>query len=187
MRSYTKEEMQSVIMHELGHWVVARELGYNVGGIEIIFHNIGGRCNHNAHANILAQPSLPRIDDVYKYALDRISILYAGAASQKFRSKNLAREVEKLSENDAADDFSKLNEFVIIARGIAFKDQIHDESETEQKLKICDECWQKTMEILDRMYSKIEIASDIMLQRAKKENFRHYFTFDDVLKALEKE
>lgn len=72
MTRYTKRQIKEVVYHELGHWIVAREVGFDIGKIVIeLIDKRGYLPNHRASSEAFPSPSLKQVDDIKRYIIDR--------------------------------------------------------------------------------------------------------------------
>ena len=56
--NYKKE----LIRHELGHWIVAKELGFKIGDIKLRISGEFGTYGHNGSSKIFPEPFIDTID-----------------------------------------------------------------------------------------------------------------------------
>lgn len=164
-----------VIRHEVGHWVVAKVLGYEVGEIAIRINQVAQFSSHNAHAHIDLHPSLRSINEIEQFLIDRISILWAGMFYQSTIDN---RRIETIRDTDGANDYSKLRELCFILRGIRYPENDSRDTELEQMKNIADECWSKAKEIINTNNIACERLSKRISQRVTESNVRFEFNFD---------
>ena len=129
---------EHVIRHEVGHWVVAKLLGFQVGEIKIHIKQNHLGIYHEAHSHIDLHPVLKSLNDVEQFLLSRVSILWAGVM---FQTESDKRKIEDILATDGVSDNNKLRELCYIIRGIRFPDDTSQENELEQIQSIYDECW----------------------------------------------
>ena len=133
---------------------------------------------------------MPYINDIISlntYLKNRICILYAGVASQQLYER---RDTDKLINEWANDDNSKITELMFILRGITYKEkEIRINLEIEHKSHLIDECWNKTKKLIDKNSRIIEnmvsnYENEIILS---KKNILNYKTLNEVYnKSLER-
>lgn len=151
------EYRNGVIRHELGHWVVARSLGFDVGGITIrILGGSHGSLGHQGSAQLFPMPALSTLEDVLQYTEDRIAILYAGVATQAMFEKDIdAAGIETMMATDGMGDRSNIQELLHIARAIAHPVTRTSGNELEQTKEILERCWVRANEILEAHRTRI--------------------------------
>jgi len=139
------EHKIDVIRHEVGHWVLAKYLGFKTGDIEIEILENNKFHGHNGAAKIFPEPDINNLDTLYKYIDNRICILFAGVISQILEKNNSnERTAAILLETDGADDYKKIQELLFIARGVRFSGSIQESSELDHRNLIQKECWEKS-------------------------------------------
>lgn len=114
---------KKVIRHELGHWFVAKEVGFDVGGIQmkIIYPNLMEGIKDFGHeASSRSIPYLPigSISDLEMYLVNRGAAVMAGAVFQCNFNEDESDD-EKDNENDifnneAVSDYKKIEELSLI-------------------------------------------------------------------------
>jgi len=185
--SYSKEQKKAVICHELGHWLIAQSLGYKVAEIKIKFNRVAQYCSHDAHANILPQPDFMDINDIYKYIDDRIVILCSGLISENFSELSkeiIKKDAQTLFSKTASDDYKKIIELLLIARGIKFSGNISEDSEGMQRNEIFQTCWGRAMNLVGENHENISKASEYIAIKAEKDNFCYRFYQKDLSQIL---
>ena len=92
---------ESVIRHELGHWITAKHFGVNVGQIEVcISGSIRNGFEHQGYAQIFPFPSIKNLVDIKQYIDQRITILIAGFYCQfLFLTEKLKEEFADYNED----------------------------------------------------------------------------------------
>lgn len=80
------EVQRKVLRHELGHWLVARKVGSDTGDITIMIRqpSLGHPPLQEGDSWVNPAPVIKNVDDLTLYLEDRISVLYAGLAAQKY-------------------------------------------------------------------------------------------------------
>ena len=148
---------REIIGHELGHWVSAKHLGLNVGAIKIkIDTGARGQPFHSAATTIFIECNLNSVDDVYRHVANRISILFSGVLSQFiFTNQDNTTTAKDLLQTYGQDDESKIYELLHIARGVKFSGKMSKDNEICQKKQISDECWSKSLEIVEKRKDEI--------------------------------
>jgi len=157
-----------LIYHELGHWVVARELGFEVGKIEVQ-HSYP---RFKGSSEVFLNPTICDIFSVAIYIKHRVSVLLAGVASQTVFNDESSISDENiknnLSEYDKTDQI-KINELLTILVSIE-----HGSVEPKNKEffenKIRRECWEKVIQIIKKEKGMIEYLSVKICNKLKNPN-----------------
>ena len=178
------QHRKEVIYHELGHWTLAKTLGFRVGNIKLeIYKDQKSNYWHNASSEIFPQPHIQNNEELDEYLVNRICVLQAGVASQLLIS---SESVDSLFKDSGKDDHSKIQELLFILRGIRFtKEQITVKNELKQKQVITDECWSKVVNILNNNENKIKYIASKIETIVKKTNEKHIIKYNDLLEWLE--
>ncbi|WP_405128679.1 hypothetical protein [Pseudoalteromonas sp. PB2-1] len=163
---------EHVVRHEIGHWYVAKVLGFDVGEIRIYLKKMAQYESHEAHAHINIHPSLNKKEDISEYLVRRVSVLWAGVIFQSVSDK---RSVEKILETDCISDHSKLRELCYILRGIRFSTDTKIENELDQINAIYDETWEKAKDIYNSNEAEIERLVKKVCSEIKEWNRNYEF------------
>lgn len=150
---------EKVIRHEIGHWLSARELGFEVGDINLnILENQVG-FGHEGSATIKPCHNIEGIEDLKIYVENRIAILLSGVLSQVMSEDETevnSSMVEELLDSDGADDNSKIIELSHILRGSIYKGDMNSDNEIEQLAEIMEICWKKSCDVLSKKKELID-------------------------------
>ncbi|HDS6844950.1 TPA: hypothetical protein QH023_003708 [Morganella morganii subsp. morganii] len=181
--SYSEIEKENVICHELGHWFVAKKVGFEVGDISLTFNvNEWGNAWHYGTSGVRPSPSLKSIDDLADYLKNRIAVMCAGACCQEIL---FGVDSKKTLEGDGEDDLSKIKELLILYRGIKHPGDTSIENEQLD----CEECFEKSWKIAREIINKNEklirhVSMEIM-KKVEKDNFLYEITQKDIESAID--
>ncbi|MBJ2345829.1 MULTISPECIES: hypothetical protein [Pseudomonas] len=177
---------RKVLRHELGHWLVARKLGFDTGDITIKI-----RQQSQAHPPVQEgdswinpAPVIKNIDDLTLYLEDRISVLYAGLAAQTHGLELDPVELGRVQEQDAATDLRIIRELVPVLRGTLHGPRVDQGTFSDQCLEALDPIWEKTKDLIATLYPKLDWMADQMGQKVISSNKTYVFTLRD-LEAIE--
>lgn len=164
--SYSK----SVAKHELGHWFLAKEFGFNADYIKIKVQALYAppRYFHEAYAKSYPKADLPNIEATYKFLTNRISCLQAGVIAEFYNPTTDIVNIDSVNKAfkiTAQNDIKQIEELLTIARGIKFSGIITEEDELDQKQIIIDECWDVALTIIKQNYKFIDLISDKMAEK----------------------
>src|SRR6516165_5870327 len=127
--------VSATILHECGHLLAARSLGFPTGGIHL--------SSTEAGASIDLLLSLKTIDQVLEFIERRVQVLYAGSLAESLVRKKVQDDVaNKLLMSTAANDFAKVRE--LLRMWIGLKHPEVTESKFQEELTQANE----------RLYSK---------------------------------
>ncbi|OHX37813.1 hypothetical protein BJL95_08430 [Methylomonas sp. LWB] len=157
------EYKMDVIKHEVGHWVIARQLGFKTGKIEIEILSNRSSMGHMATATICPEPDINGLDPLLKYIECRVCILFAGVISQLLDKSNKTESTAAaLLDTDGADDKGKIKDLLFIARGIRFSGSIHESNEHEQMNALQKAYWERANDlVLDNRETILSISEKI--------------------------
>ena len=110
--------------HEMGHYVVARALGFATGGVTL---TVTMDLRHQGGASINLARSISSMEAMKEHLEARMMVLLAGAMAQTLPSKpSAAKRVDKpkatailKGEQGAEQDYAKIRELQHLLRNIA--------------------------------------------------------------------
>lgn len=180
------EVQRKVLRHELGHWLVARKVGFDTGDITITI-----RQQSQAHLPLQEgdswvnpAPVIKNIGDLTLYLEDRISVLYAGLAAQTHGLELDSVELGRIQEQDAATDLRIIRELVPILRGTLHGPRVDQETFSNEYLEALTPLWERTQKLIAILYPKLDWMADQMGKKVISSNRTYVFTLRD-LEALE--
>ena len=140
------EQSLPICRHEVGHYIVAKQLGFKMNGINIKI--IDNRGCHDAENNLELYRKLRTMKDILNYLDDRIQILYAGALAQSLSNGAVNTDhAEKYFEYGSDHDQKKALELVEIIRNIRYPDS--DENTAIKEIEqIRRELFSKTQNVV---------------------------------------
>lgn len=133
--------------HEAGHYVVARALGFRVGGLSITFIDTTGA--YRAGSEVTLPTNLPTILDVSDYLRRRVKVLYAGVLSEAMTNGEIdGDKALEYIRAGGADDHSKVRELVNVLRSIEHGETQTDAEAQLQLDKLDNELWNAAADIV---------------------------------------
>jgi hypothetical protein len=148
--------------HEMGHYVVARALGFETGGVTL---TVSMDLRHQGGASITLVRPISSLDAMKEYLEARIMVLMAGAMAQTLPSKlSAAKRVDKpkatailKGEQGAEQDYAKIRELVHLLRNITCPctDLASTGRITAELKAINDRLWFQTHEIVEALAKSI--------------------------------
>ena len=157
-----REHALQIANHEMGHYVVARALGFETGDVTL---KVTMDLRHQAGASIILTRSISSIEEMKEHLESRLIVLFAGAMSQTLPAKHSARKlVDKLKatailngELGAEQDYAKIRELRHLLRNISYPDTDAASSEriTAELKEITDRVWLRTQQIVEALADTI--------------------------------
>lgn len=137
-----QEDVRRVIHHELGHWLMAREVGFKTGGVYVDTYR--GKAAGAATVFPKAANQLVTALAVEEYLTKRIMVLCAGVLAEiEWYAKNTpnfeAEHVNDVYENGVIDtsgltDKGRIDELMIILAGIRNKPTAREADQNQRDL-----------------------------------------------------
>lgn len=180
------EVQRKVLRHELGHWLVARKVGFDTGDITIMI-----RQQSPAHPPLQEgdswvnpAPVIKSVEDLTHYLESRISVLYAGLAAQTHGLQLDPVELGRIQEQDAATDLRIIKELVPVLRGTLHGPRVDQETFSSECLEVLGPIWESTKNTIAELYPKLDWMADQMGLRVISSNKTYVFALSN-LEALE--
>ena len=156
--------------HEMGHYVVARALGFATGGVTL---TVTRDLRHQGGASITLVRPISSIEAMKEHLQARMMVLMAGAMAQSLPSKpSAAKRVDKpkatailKGEQGAEQDYAKVRELQHLLRNIAYPDTDPASGEriAAQLKAMTDRLWVRTQEIIEDQAETIaELATALV-------------------------
>lgn len=169
----TNNEMDDsrVIHHELGHWLMAREMGFNVG--QIFIKRMRGKASGHAKVFPRAPSRLDTAEAVDDYLIRRIRVLLAGVIVEiEWYKKTFGKaldedEVDHIYENGVIDhsginDKGKAEELLVILAGIRNESTAKYNDLTYQVRALFVEIYREAEQLVGRFLEKLFTLSDLV-------------------------
>jgi len=151
-----RDRALQIAHHEMGHYVVARALGFETGGVTL---TVTKDLRHQGGASINLVRSITSMDAMKEHLEARMMVLLAGAMAQTLPSKPLAaKRVDKRQatailkgEQGAEQDYAKVRELQHLLRNILYPDTDPASSEriAAQLKAMTDRVWDRTQQIIE--------------------------------------
>lgn len=145
-----------LVLHEIGHYVAARALGFATGDVNISVRDLVSNAEMNGGSIIrLSKEEIGTLNKVRDYLERRITVLYAGACAETLKpdSSNLKVDSEEAHKcPGAAHDFAKALELINLLRNIHYPaTNCRDVSVIEAECKELDSrLWEKAIRVVER-------------------------------------
>ncbi|WP_415767763.1 peptidase M41 [Pseudomonas sp. ZB1P45] len=165
-----RDHALQIAHHEMGHYVVARALGFATGGVSL---TVTMDLRHQGGASITLARSISSMDAMKAYLEARMVVLLAGAMGQTLASKHSPKKTVDKSKATAIlkgalgaeQDYAKIRELRHLLRNIAYPDTDHASSDgiTAELKAITDRVWGRTQKIVEELADTIsELAGALV-------------------------
>ncbi|WP_347909448.1 peptidase M41 [Pseudomonas grandcourensis] len=151
-----RDRALQIAHHEMGHYVVARALGFETGGVTL---TVTKDLRHQGGASITLVRPISSMEAMKEHLEARMMVLLAGAMAQTLPSKpSAAKRVDKpkatailKGEQGAEQDYAKIRELQHLLRNIAYPDTDPASGEriAAELKSMTDRVWIRTQEIIE--------------------------------------
>jgi hypothetical protein len=157
-----RDRALQIAHHEMGHYVVARALGFETGGVTL---TVTMDLRHKGGATINLVRPLSSMDAMRAYLEARIIMLFAGAMAQTLPSEPVG--VKRVDLSDAAailngahgaeQDDAKIRELRHLLRNITYPDTgLASSDRIATELKAINDClWLRAQEMVEALAETI--------------------------------
>ena len=151
------KQYKRAIYHELGHWLMGRKVGFDVGSIII------GQSNFGVYGNSEVKPvpktKFDSTNAIYDHLFNRVCVLNAGVIVDIIWHKKYEPEIDKNNETKyffengvmdktAITDKGKINELLFIMNGIVNTPTQDEKTLENQMNEIQKEAWNYSLDFL---------------------------------------
>ncbi|TBN45169.1 peptidase M41 [Pseudomonas sp. BGI-2] len=157
-----RDHAVQIANHEMGHYVVARALGFETGDVSL---TVTMDLRHQAGASITLARSITTIEAMKEHLQARMMVLFAGAMAQSLASKRSSgKRVDKpkaaailRGELGAEQDYAKIRELRHLLRNITYPDTDPASLDriTAELKEITDCLWGRTQTIVEALADTI--------------------------------
>ncbi|MGA3801774.1 peptidase M41 [Pseudomonas fluorescens] len=151
-----RDRALQIAHHEMGHYVVARALGFETGGVTL---TVTKDLRHQGGASITLVRPISSMEGMKEHLEARMMVLLAGAMAQTLPSKpSAAKRVDKpkatailKGEQGAEQDYAKVRELQHLLRNIAYPDTDPASGEriAAELKEMTDRLWLRTQKIIE--------------------------------------
>ncbi|MHC8290327.1 peptidase M41 [Pseudomonas sp. XS1P51] len=157
-----RDHALQIASHEMGHYVMARALGFATGGVTL---TVSMDLRHHGGASITLARSISSIEAMKEHLEARMMVLLAGVMAQTLPSKHSPKKrVDKSKasailkgELGAEQDYAKIRELRHLLRNIAYPDTDPASSDriTAELKVITDRVWLRAQKIVEDLADAI--------------------------------
>lgn len=167
-----RDRALQIAHHEMGHYVVARALGFETGGVTL---TVTMDLRHKGGATINLVRPISSMDAMRAYLEARIIMLFAGAMAQTLPSASVGAKRVDLSDAaailngalGAERDDAKIRELRHLLRNITYPDTgLASSDRIATELKAINDClWLRAQEMVEALAESITGLGAAMVDR----------------------
>jgi hypothetical protein len=158
MMDFEEEEFERIVptfRHEFGHYVVAREPGFETG--EVTIAAPGTIAGPGGGVALTLLFSITNIDELVTYCEKRVQVLMAGVLAEAMENGSFNDGSAKLyMDTTAANDYAKWRELIRLLRNVANPDTTDLKKAAAEVELIHNHLWNVTKEILMKHHESID-------------------------------
>lgn len=141
-----------IAQHEMGHFVIAKALGFNTGEVSLTLTGFDG---HRGGATLFLYEPLGSLPEICRYLEKRVLVLLSGAIAETLSASNVpGRGVNEKEASviilgpTAESDLGKARELVAMLRNILHPQSLDRDETSEQKKEIMDRLWDRAVALV---------------------------------------
>ncbi|WP_392893764.1 peptidase M41 [Pseudomonas migulae] len=172
MPAAVQDRALQIAHHEMGHYVMARALGFSTGGVTL---SVTMDLRHQGGASITLARPITSMEALTTYLEARMMVLMAGAMGQTLSSKQVSgSHVDKSKAvailkgaQGAEQDYAKVKELQHLLRNITCQETDSTSSERiAAELKaMTDHVWTRAQKIIDDLADTITELALLLVER----------------------
>jgi hypothetical protein len=159
-----------IIVHELGHWTMAKKVSFETGNLRIKVGRQKDRDWAEGSATIILQMPLKSINDTIEYLDKRIAVLCAGAHAESLivcpSGVDIPNHFEHVLHTNGNSDYQKADELAALARNILHAESLDPSEEALerwQQIVRAMEKYQFTVSEIERLKQRsLDFVEDIL-------------------------
>lgn len=150
-----RQIVEKMGMHEAGHFVVARKLGFEVGETTICLIDIYD--NHDCSVLMDTAQRLSDISEIARFLEKRILVLFAGAMAQSLvdGKVDFAAVDGVMKAGEGREDEQKAAELIHLLRNIRHADTADDNEFQEAVTALSHDLWEKARVLVESEFEAI--------------------------------
>lgn len=165
------QDIKRVIHHELGHWLMAREVGFEIG--EIRLDTLWGKAAGSSKVFPRATSQLSSAESIDEYITKRVMVLCAGVRTEvewyhRMPGFSFGKDdVNNVYENGVIDtsgltDKGRIDELLIILAGIRYNAANSYSDLSHQMRAIFETIYSQVCEIAEDFMEKLFILAELI-------------------------
>jgi len=178
--AYHRKKHQLIVQHEVGHYIVAKILGFEVNDISIVFFDLQGA--HQGGSGLMLIEKITSVEATIQYLENRIIVLYAGALAQTLQNSkaNIEEANELLLRGGSQNDYAKIRELTRLLRNLKYpKTKCNDIAQNELD-NISDSLFLKALKIIEKEANLIVGVSGKIESETYNTNEKLIFSKEDL-------
>jgi ATP-dependent Zn protease len=166
-----RDRAWEIAHHEMGHYVVARALGFATGSVNL---TVTMDLRHHGGATISLVRAISSIDAMKQHLEARMMVLLAGAMAQTLPARySTGLRVDKAKattilkgEQGAEQDYAKIRELQHLLRNILYPetDPAASKRITAELKTLTDRAWQRAQDIVEELSGTITELSAALVE-----------------------
>lgn len=149
---YQRDRARPIAQHEMGHYVIAKALGFTTGDVSLTLIAFDG---HRGEATLFLYEPFDNLPQIRRYLEKRILVLFAGSIAETLPAAHVPTRgvdqetAEKIMLGPTAEnDYGKARELVAMLRNILHPDTIDLARTSDQKMQIINRLWDRAVELV---------------------------------------
>jgi hypothetical protein len=177
-----KKAVYPVVVHELGHWLMAKKVSFETGDLQIKLGYHGKEPWAEGSATVILQVPLGTIDDAIGYMEKRIAVLCAGAHAESLitcpEGTAVADHFDHVLHSNGLSDYQKAEELATLSRNVQqakVLDRSNEAQERWDQLVQALEKYQFTATEKEQLSRYAEEFSEEIIKQFSQGVYPHYF------------
>lgn len=176
------EQVQSVAMHEAGHYVVARALGFRCEGLSVELGRRMGATTHRGRSFIHVGEDVGDSVGIAAFIERRVQVLLAGVMAQSLEDSGLVDQGAALRrlEVESRIDLARFEELTALLRNIHHGADQGVDFGARQTAELKDECWDRAVALVEQEQALIRGLAATLARRVKEIGVEYRLTEEDI-------
>lgn len=162
-----REVVDKIAIHEAGHFVAAKKLGFEVGETTMCLIDI----YDTYECSVLMETSqrLPDISDIDQFLEKRVQVLFAGPMAQSLVDGKVDQAaVEHAMKNgEGREDEQKAAELIHLLRNIRYTTTADDTEFRQVVMTLSQDLWEKARVLVETEYETISVLGNHLAASVK--------------------
>jgi hypothetical protein len=187
-----KKYVFSTLVHELGHWLMAKKVGFPTGQLEVTVEFSPTGTFVSGSATIFLQKPIKNFRNVQDYIEKRIAVLGGGALAESYLTcppgVDRIDHFKRVLGSNGENDYAKADEHMNLLRNIIHADSLDLEKGPVERWQILGRAVEKfdfsenDKKLLDSTAN--EFMGEVMEKSEKRHTFKHIFNEERLSKFL---
>lgn len=162
-----RQMIRRIGQHEVGHFIVARVLGFKTGSITLTITDLLG--GHRAGSEIIPSCALSGDQEIIDYLERRVTVLYSGAHAESLFEGQLNNEhaLQCVQSGGGVRDYDKVRELIQLIRNLKYPSATTEYEIQSSLSSIENELWNRAAAIVETEHLLIEGLGDRLASEMK--------------------